>query len=256
MDWTTYLEHIRADATRLSDAAGRGLDVGVPCCGGWTVRTVVEHVGDIYREKAAIVDEGWTERQDRRFGTTGEPIIEWFDEAAARLLDVLSDHGPTETVWTWFDPDQTVGFWYRRLAHETLIHRVDVEQAHGVSSIMDESLAADGVDEVLTVYVSGAPAWGNIALEDRSARLEVPGRSWSVRLGRFSGTSPATGNNYMDLPALELVAGEASSHVEISGTAGDMDRWLWGRGNLDDLSVTGDRTIAEAVRTVAEESTQ
>jgi uncharacterized protein (TIGR03083 family) len=255
MEWTTYLDHIRTDAARLSDAAGRGLDAELPCCEGWTVRTVVEHVGDIYREKAAIVDEGWTERQDRRFGTTGEPIVEWFDDATARLLDVLSDHDPTETVWTWFDPDQTVGFWYRRLAHETLIHRVDVEQAHGIPSIIDESLAADGVDEALTVYVSGAPAWGSIAPEDRSARLEVPGRSWSVRLGRFSGMSPHAGNNYVDLPALELVDGEASSHVAISGTAGDMDRWLWGRGSLDDLSVTGDRTIAEAVRTVAEEAT-
>ena len=256
MEWAIYLDHIRADAARLSDVAGRGLDAELPCCEGWTVRTVVEHVGDIYREKAAIVDEGWTERQDRRFGAAREPIVEWFDEATARLLDVLSDHDPAETVWTWFDPDQTVGFWYRRLAHETLIHRVDVEQAHGVPSIIDESLATDGVDEVLTVYVSGAPVWGSIALEDRSARLEVPGRSWSVRLGRFSGTSPHTGNNYVDLPALELVEGEASSHVAIFGTAGDMDRWLWGRGSLDDLSVAGDRTIAEDVRTVAAEATQ
>ena len=232
MEWAIYLDHIRADAARLSDVAGRGLDTELPCCEGWTVRTVVEHVGDIYREKAAIVDEGWTERQDRRFGAAREPIVEWFDEATARLLDVLSDHDPAETVWTWF------------------------EQAHGVPSIIDESLATDGVDEVLTVYVSGAPVWGSIALEDRSARLEVPGRSWSVRLGRFSGTSPHTGNNYVDLPALELVEGEASSHVAIFGTAGDMDRWLWGRGSLDDLSVAGDRTIAEDVRTVAAEATQ
>ncbi len=256
MDWTAYLEHIRVDASRLSDVAGRGVDVGIPCCDGWTVRTVVAHVGDIYAEKAALVDEGWTERQDRRFGIPGEPVTEWFDASAAHLLDVFSHHDPEETVWTWFEPDQTVGFWYRRLAHETLIHRIDVEQAHGIPSIIDESLAADGVDEVLAVYISGAPQWGSIALEDRSARLEVPGRSWWVRLGRFSGRSPATGNTYTDLPALELVDGEASSHVEISGTAGDMDRWLWGRGSLDDLSVTGDRTIAEAVRTVAEEATQ
>ncbi len=256
MEWTTYLEHIRADAARLSAAASRGLDAAVPCCEGWTVRTVVEHVGDIYIEKAAIVDERWTERQDRRLGMPGEPVTGWFDEAAARVLDVLSGHDPAETVWTWFDPDQTVGFWYRRLAHETLIHRIDAEQAHGCESTIDEALAADGVDEALNVYIAGAPDWGSIALEDRSARLSVPGRSWTVRMGEFSGTSPLTGNNYSDLSALELVEGEASSHVEISGTAPDMDRWLWGRGSLDDLIVEGDRSIAEGVRTVAEEATQ
>ena len=256
MEWITYLEHIRTDASRLSEIAGRGLDVEVPCCEGWTVRTVIEHVGDIYAEKAAVVDEAWTERQDRRFGKPGEPITEWFDESASHLLKVLSAHAPTETVWTWFDPDQTVGFWYRRLAHETLIHRIDVEQAHGLASTIDESLAADGIDEVLEVYVSGAPAWGSITPGNRSARLEVPGRSWSVRLGRFSGTSPATGNNYSDLPALELVDGEASIHADISGTAADMDRWLWGRGSLDDLTVAGDPAVAAAVRTVAQEATQ
>jgi len=256
MEWTTYLVHIGADAKRLSDAARGGLDAPVPCCEGWTVRTVATHVGDIYAEKAALVDEGWTERQDRRFGIPGEPITEWFDASAAHLLDVFTHHDPDETVWTWFDSDQTVGFWYRRLAHETLIHRIDVEQARGLSPTIDEALAADGVDEVLNVYVAGGPAWGSIALEDRSARLEVPGRSWSVRLGRFSGRSPATGNTYSDLPALELVDGEALSHVDISGTAGDMNRWLWGRGSLDDLTVEGDRTIAEAVRTVAQEATQ
>ncbi len=256
MEWTTYLEHIRADATRLSEVAGRGLDADVPCCEGWTVRTLVEHVGDVYAEKATVVDEGWTERQDRRLDRIGDPIVEWFDESAAHILDVLSAHDPTESVWTWFDPDQTVGFWYRRLAHESLIHRIDAEQAHDLPSTVDEALAADGIDEILNVMMSDAPAWGSIALEERSARLEVPGRSWPLRLGRFSGTSPLTGNTYTDLPALELVEGEASSHATISGTAGEMDRWLWGRGSLDDLSVEGDRAIGEAVRAVAEEATQ
>ncbi|MEA3511797.1 MAG: maleylpyruvate isomerase family mycothiol-dependent enzyme, partial [Actinomycetota bacterium] len=151
MEWSTYLEHIRADAARLSVAAGRGLDVSVPCCEGWSVRTVIEHVGDVYIEKAAIVDEGWAERQDRRLGIPDEPVTAWFDEASARVLDVLSVHDPAESVWTWFDPDQTVGFWYRRLAHETLIHRIDAEQAHGYQSMVDEALASDGVDEALNV---------------------------------------------------------------------------------------------------------
>ncbi len=256
MEWTTYLEHIRADAARLSEVADRGLDADVPCCEGWTVRTLIEHVGDVYAEKATIVGDGWIEPQDHRHGVPGDPVVEWFDESAARLLDVLSAHDPAEPVWTWFDADQTVGFWYRRLAQESLVHRIDAEQAHDLPSIIDEALAADGVDEILTVMMSDAPTWGSIALEERSARIEVPGRSWTVRLGRFSGTSPLTGNTYTDLPALELVDGETSSHATISGTAGEMDRWLWGRGSLDDLAVEGDRAMAEAVRTVAEEATQ
>ncbi len=66
MEWKSYLDHIRADADLISDAARLGLDADAPCCDRWTVRTVVEHVGDIYTEKAKIVEEGWIERQDRR----------------------------------------------------------------------------------------------------------------------------------------------------------------------------------------------
>ena len=256
MQWTTYLDHVRSDATRLSEVALLGLEHPVPCCDGWTVRDLVQHLGTVYTHKSMILEEGWTERRDQTIAAPDRDVIEWFDSSAAHLLQVLDDHDPSEPIWTWFEDDQTVGFWYRRMAHESLIHRIDAEQAHGLDSDIDEAFAADGIDEILNVMMSGAPAWASCRFTERGARLEVPGRWWTVRLGSFSGTSPTSGIEYVDEPTLEVVGTHEEFQAVVSGSAGAVDRWMWGRATSRQLTIQGDRSIVSDVRTIAKESTQ
>jgi len=254
MDWATYLEHISADAARLSEMGRMGLDPAVRCCPGWTVRDLLVHVGSVYTQKTAIVDEGWTDGQPDRVGAPDDGLVDWFDESAGHLVEVLSSHDPAEPIWTFYPADQTVGFWYRRLAHESLIHRIDGEQAHDLPSDIDQDLASDGVDEVVTRIASGGPRWGTIEFDDRIARLEVPGRSWTVKLGLLSGTSPRSGKDYIDMPVLELVDSGESFKTVVSGPAGAMDCWLWGRVGRGDLTVQGDRLVAAGIRAAAKRS--
>lgn len=256
MEWATYLDHVRADAARLSEVARLDLETHVPCCVGWTVRDLVQHVGTVYTHKSMVVEEGWTERQDRAISPPDDELVEWFDEATVRLLRVLGDHDPAEPVWTWVETDQTVGFWYRRMAHETLIHRIDAEQARGLASEIDDELAIDGVDEILNIMMSGAPSWATLELSERVGRLEIPGQSWAVRLGSYSGVSPTTGIVYTDEPSLELVGPDAEFQAVVSGSAGALDQWLWGRASLGALTMQGDRSIASDVRAIAKEATQ
>ena len=68
---------------------------------------------------------------------------------------------PDEAALTWFGPEQTVGFWIRRMAQETVVHRMDAQLAAGepVTPAPDD-LAIDGVDEVLNRFVEyGAAQW-------------------------------------------------------------------------------------------------
>ena len=256
MEWAIYLEHVRSDAARISELAMLGLDADVPCCPGWTVHDLVKHVGTVYTHKSMIIEEGWGERQDREMPPPDDDVVVWFDERAEHLLDVLAAHDPNEPVWTWVETDQTVGFWYRRMAHESLIHRIDVEQALGLASEIDDELAADGIDEILSVMMSGAPAWASLELGERVARLEIPGRSWTLRLGSFSGVSPTSGTVYTDEPTLELVGPHAEFRTVVAGPAAALDQWLWGRASFRDVAVQGDRSIAAEVRAIAEEATQ
>ena len=41
---------------------------------------------------------------------------------------------PAAPSWTWWPDDQTAGFWLRRMAQETAVHRVDVELPLGATT--------------------------------------------------------------------------------------------------------------------------
>ena len=54
----------------------------------------------------------------------------WLLDGARRLADAVRQAGPRTSVWSWAD-DKTVGFWLRRITHDTLVHRLDAELAVG-----------------------------------------------------------------------------------------------------------------------------
>ena len=107
-------------------------------------------------------------------------------------------------------------------------------------------LTTDGVLETIEWMFGGVPEWATAATGGPVGRLATTDTrvSWLVRMGRWSGTSPNTGNVYVDDPTIELVeAGEPS--FEISGPAADLDRWIWGRGDRQRLTMTGNTSAFE-----------
>ena len=125
-----------------------GLTADVPSCPGWTVESVLRHTAQVYLHKVESIrrnalPEPWPPNLTHR-----DPL-ELYDEAAAALIAQLEESGPTAPSWTWWPEDQTPGFWFRRMAQETAVHRVDAELAHDVLTPIDAELALDGIDEVL-----------------------------------------------------------------------------------------------------------
>jgi len=256
MNWDAYIDHIRADSALVADAARRGLEPDVPCCEGWTVRDLVGHLGQVHRHKALIVEQRLKEAPDEETIIPEADLVEWFEEGSAMLLAALAGADPAEPAWTWHEPDQTIGFWYRRMAHETLIHRIDAEQSFGVVSGVDEELAADGVGEIIARFLTGLPDWTSFERSGPTVCVSIPGRSWSLDEGRYSGTSPASGDTYEDLLAFELGSPRADIATSISGEPVAMNLWLWGRGPIEDLSVDGDAGLVATLRQAAREATQ
>ncbi|WP_350274487.1 maleylpyruvate isomerase family mycothiol-dependent enzyme [Kribbella sp. HUAS MG21] len=152
-----FLEHVRAESARLGEVARAGLGAGVPSCPGWTVDELVRHVAEVYAHKIEVLKHGarpdpWPP------DFSGRETLPWYDAARAALVDALDAAGTGLETWTFNPRDTTSGFWHRRMAHETVVHRIDVEQAHGVVTPIDPGLALDGIDEVL--YPSlGGPWW-------------------------------------------------------------------------------------------------
>jgi len=251
-----FLSHVRADADRIVAMAELGMEEAVPSCPGWNVRDLVAHTGVVYAHKTAIVRDGWVDEQPEPVAAPQADVLEWFRNQADEMLATLTAADPSTRVATWSPDDHTVGFWWRRMAHESVIHRLDAELAHNRLTPVDAALGADGVDEILTLMMTGAPDWSDTTLGDNVISITETegGRTWRLRTATFTGTSPR-GNVYDREPPFFFDDGDADADAAVSGPAGDVDSWLWGRGPLDRLTVAGDGALVALVRSVAADST-
>ncbi|HIV57031.1 MAG TPA: maleylpyruvate isomerase family mycothiol-dependent enzyme [Candidatus Stackebrandtia faecavium] len=144
---------VAANIARLAQVSEGHMDAPVPTCPEWTVRDLILHLVLVYRHKTECMRHGqapsdWPPEIDVHIS----PLTQ-LRAAMADMLAEMTARGPHSHAYTWYGPDQTVGFWIRRMVHETVIHRVDAELAVGapVHEISDE-IAADGIDELLTIF--------------------------------------------------------------------------------------------------------
>jgi uncharacterized protein (TIGR03083 family) len=232
-----YVASIRADATALADtAAAAGLETRVPSCPEWSVMDLLSHVGRIHRWVARLVGQQATER-GAHWSETEPPgdrdIVEWFTEGASLLAGALDDAGPDATVWSW-TPDATSGFWARRQAQETSIHRYDAQLAAGRSQPLDGALAADGIDELFDV-IPYWPKQPHPRGDGETVHLHCTDRDgeWLVHLVADS---------------IHVKREHAKGDVAARGTASDLLLFLYGRAGTDALKVFGDASLLARFR--------
>jgi uncharacterized protein (TIGR03083 family) len=248
-----YLTVLETEGLRLADAAAGSLEAPVPSCPGWRVADLVAHVGVVHRHKERIVHGLWRDNP----GIEGlEPpegdaeLLSWYIEGLDLLADTLRCADPDAPAWSWHEPDQTTGFWFRRMAHETTVHRVDAELGAGLDrSGVDAELAVDGLDEVLGPVMAAYTADARWAFrpDGRVLEMETSVRHAVRRLHLGTG-SHGTGWTYS--------AGQnGEPTTRVSGRACDLYLWAWGRSGEDVLAVTGDPSLVAVVRSVVAEVT-
>lgn len=232
----------------------------VPSCPGWSMADLAWHLAEVQYFWASITAGPLTSPDSvidlDRPDDTALPSL--FDRQTERLSAALAAHGPETACWSWHDGGQSIAWVARRQAHEALIHRVDAELTAGGPFVVNETLAADGVDEILRYFLdsSNIPDWASFDPDDATAALQIDtGAAWHLQLGRFTGTSPNTGKDYDD-PAVVLCDAIAGPTATVQGVAADLDLWLWGRGSVKTLQVIGDSSIADTIRAAAVAATQ
>ena len=258
----SYVRTVREETERFLDAV---VDVPgetvVPSCPEWTASDLLWHLGEVQHTWSRVVaehaDGDDLAEPDR---PADADLGRWAAQAGTDLVTALAEALPDSPAWSWHRDGGTVAWVGRRMAHEALIHRVDAELAAGreVAPPVVE-LAVDGVDEVLRVMVHGIPEWGTFTPTEDRVRLVCTNAeaSWLAELGRFTGTSPTSGTTY-DEEAVEVLAepGDRQAVVEVSGPAWDLDRWLWGRGDVTGLEVRGDAAVLARFRAAVAAATQ
>ena len=155
-----YYAVIAAESTRLVTAVEANRGGKIPWSDRWTVATVAKHVGGVHHVVSQVVRD----RPTADFGVfasldvpqSSDPALgAWIGAGTASMLTEMRSAGPDAACWSWHPDRHDVGFWIRRMAHETLVHRWDAEVGAGVTiKAMDPAVAADGLDEFLDVFVA------------------------------------------------------------------------------------------------------
>jgi uncharacterized protein (TIGR03083 family) len=154
-----YVAILDAEAARIRAAYAANPRGRVPWSDRWSVGSVARHVASAHHVVAQIVRDRPT-ASFALFDTLVTPPKDdptfpaWSAAGTEALCDALRTTDPAEPCWSVHPDDSTVGFWLRHMAHETLIHRWDAESGAGVDiAPIAPELAADGIDEYLSLYV-------------------------------------------------------------------------------------------------------
>lgn len=258
-----FLAAVRNESAAFRAALATAADVTVPSCPDWRTDDLLWHLTEVQWFWGTIVDRDVRDPDSLQHPQRPEgraALLAAFDAADALLQQSLRDVPSGAARWMWAADEalHTAGYIARRQAHEALIHRTDAELTAGLAvSPIDPALATDGIDEVVDVmYGRDHPLVTFAATPGQVVELTSTDtdRRWVLQLGRETGTVPETGEriddpNFRPAPNYTAVA-------TISGTAADLDLWLWNRPSSGELTGTGDTTTLDAMDEVLKEGLQ
>jgi uncharacterized protein (TIGR03083 family) len=245
-----WLTALRTDGAAFATAVGQDgvLGTPVPSCPPWTVSDLVRHLGSVYRRTrlhiaSGDVNEAWgpVEIPEDAPATDDPRVVEWFASELRQLESFLDGLDPDRPAWNWAPQSRTATFWFRRMAHETAVHRWDSQLATGLPEPLESKLAGDTVSEALDTFL---PAGRRPGPSDVQGMVQLTAtdldQDWFVRL-RGVGVALLDTDTLLDDDA-------HPARAAASGTASDLALALWGRVTFDVLEAAGDDTLLEALR--------
>lgn len=240
----------------------------VPSCPDWDLADLIWHLSEVQDFWAFMLGEdvvdpsGYTrpERPDDRM------LLGFLEDRLGRLQAGL-EREDAEPCWSWSPVGGTVAWVRRRQAQEAMVHRVDVELTVGDLTAVDEALAVDGIDEMIEVMLGAdaLPQWASFTPDQGVVVLDAGSRTWPLETGRLQGSHPGEDGlveKQVDIRAVRLLLhdptdenGPSEETTTVSGTAGQVLLWLWGRADRSELVVEGDPARVDELRSVTAEVT-
>ncbi len=227
----------RSDALRAA-AAQAGMAARVPGCPDWAVSDLVAHLGEVQLFWAADVAAGpAVGPPDEDQVGDSEPhgdLLTWSADATAKLLAALREAGPDRLCWTWWESagaaPSTSGAVARHQVQEAGVHAFDAQQAAGHGLPLPAAVAADGVNEYITVEL---PTNGPWPFEPATVILETgPGGSWLLDLGP-NGLHVLQGDDH----------GDAKPSATVTADPSDMVLAFYRRDLTGELQIDGDAEL-------------
>lgn len=233
---------IRTEAQRFADVlAATAPDARCPTCPDWSASDLLWHLTSVHFFWAGVLARNARIESDIAAVEQAKPdrpsampdLLALRAQATAALCNQLESLDDAEPRWSWWPPDQTVGFTRRMQIYEATMHRVDSElTAAAPVGPISPDVAAGAVDHAVDVMwgwpPDGAGYQARTVVEFAATDVD---RRWLVEVGQ-SKFGPR---------ALRATAGEPTATVH--APVGDLALWTWTRGGAveisgDDASVT------------------
>jgi uncharacterized protein (TIGR03083 family) len=216
----------------------------IPTCPEWSLRQLATHVGRVHRWVAEMTSTGSAEAipfgqvPDGRYPGERAGQVRWLRTGARRVIEAVQAAGE-KPVWAGGGTGPA-SFWARRMAHETLVHRVDAQLAAGVEPEIDPKLAADAIDEFLELLIrSGYQS------PDLAVRALPPGAIMHLHASDDGLDGAGEWLVRQATDGISVEPGHGRGDVAVSGPAAALLLMLVRRGAATDEKVTvyGDRVL-------------
>jgi len=243
-----YAAEIEASTAGLAEIlAENDQSLPIPTCPEWTLRQLVTHVGRAHRWAAEITRTRsdafipFREVPDGKLPDDRAEQPAWLRVGAARIVNAVREAG-SDLVWSFTGP-VPAGYWLRRMAHETLVHRADAQLAAGAEPepVIAAEVAADAIDEWLMLLTGGLgnaderakplPAGAGLHIHATDDGLGGSGE-WMIR---------------HDAGRLTVEPGHGKGDAALAGPAGSLLLVLMRRRPVSDSAVTvhGDSAVVD-----------
>jgi len=243
-----YVAEIEASTAGLAEIlAVYDPSLPIPTCPEWTLRQLVTHVGRAHRWAAEITRTRsdafipFREVPDGRLPDDRAERRAWLRAGAALIVDAVREAG-SDLVWSFTGP-VPAGFWIRRMAHETLVHRADAQLAAGAEPepVIEAEVAADAIDEWLMLLTGGilgnAGEWSKALPAGAGLHIHATddglgGGEWMIR---------------HDAGGLTVEPGHGQGDAVLTGPAASLLLVLMRRRPVSDPAVTiyGDSAVVD-----------
>lgn len=226
---------IDSESRRLAEVlSGVDPDSRCPSCPDWTASDLLWHLTEVHFFWAAILERDVRSEADLPAVEAAKPgrpaamadVLPLREQATAALLHGLARRDDAEPLWSWWAPDQTVGFTRRMQTYEATMHRVDAELTAGLPvSPIAKDVAAGAIDhgvDVMWGWKPGAATYEATSVVEFVA--SDTGQRWLVEVGSW--TAP-DGDDSGPM-ATRATAGEPTATV--TAPVVDLALWAWTRG--------------------------
>jgi uncharacterized protein (TIGR03083 family) len=228
----SYLAWLQLDAERMATLDPALLATKVPTCPEWDVAGLIDHTAWVHRYWTYAL--GRPEGEVPRISSVAPrpddvEIIGGFRASLAALVGALRDTPPSKSVSSGLGV-RPASFVLRRVVHETAIHRWDAQAAVGEPDGFEPALAADGIDEMLEVWVP--LAFDYAAFKGTGQRIHFHGTDvdgeWLITVN-----AETTQSRHV----------HEQADVTVRGRLSDLYLLSWNRVDPSRLDVAGDEEL-------------